>query len=144
MSGDAEAKQLERQLKTLAEELLPLLCESEYWLADASVGKGNWATIPWVAIFDSRESSSAQQGVYPVIHLSAESPVGIRIGLGVSATAFKSRENEKAAEVWGQFTDNERSQLSDAGFIDVIEGNAPRIEIGTGSLARKIRQGNDL
>ena len=37
MSGDAEAKQLERQLKTLAEELLPLLCESEYWLGFAGI-----------------------------------------------------------------------------------------------------------
>ena len=30
MSGDAGAKQLERQLKSLASELLPLLCENDH------------------------------------------------------------------------------------------------------------------
>ena len=83
MSRDAEPKQLERDLKSLSQELLPLLCENENWLTDASVGKGNWATIPWVGIFDTRESTGAQHGVYPVIHLSPESLTGIRIGLGV-------------------------------------------------------------
>jgi hypothetical protein len=84
---DTDAKQVERRLKLLSQELVPLLVPNEHWLTDTSVGKGNWATIPWVGIFDSRESTSAQQGVYPVIHLSPETPIGIRIGLGVSATA---------------------------------------------------------
>ncbi len=32
----------------------------------ASVGKGNWATIPWVALLDSRETKTVQEGVYCV------------------------------------------------------------------------------
>jgi hypothetical protein len=109
LSGEAEPKLLERQLKSLSERLAPLLCSNEAWLADASVGKGGWAAIPWVAVFDARESRSAQQGVYPVIHLSSEEPVGIRIGLGVSTTAFKSREDQKAGEVWQQLTERRRA-----------------------------------
>jgi len=87
MSGDAEAKQLERQLKELGSELLPVLCENDHWMVEASVGKGKWASVPWVAFFDSRETTTAQKGVYPVIHLSSEAPVGIRIGLGIAAKA---------------------------------------------------------
>lgn len=40
MSGDTEVKQLERQLKQLEGELLPVLCENEHWSVDASVGRG--------------------------------------------------------------------------------------------------------
>jgi len=141
MSGDAEPKQLEKQLKSLAQNLLPLLVTNQHWLTDASVGKGNWATIPWVAIFDSRESTSAQRGVYPVIHLSPESPIGVRIGLGVSATEFRAREDEKAAEVFQQFTDQERNALNAAGFLDVINRQDERVEIGSGNLARKYAKG---
>ncbi len=46
---DAEAKQLERQLKELGGELLPVLCENDHWFAVASVGIGKWAAIPWGA-----------------------------------------------------------------------------------------------
>ncbi len=141
MSGESEAKKLESRLKMLAEEMLPLLCESEYWLADASVGKGNWAAVPWVAIFDSRESSSAQKGVYPVIHFSPEEPVGIRIGLGVAATEFKSQANEKAAEVHSELSTEERQELESAGFLDVVDGDGVRVEMGTGNLAKKYARG---
>ncbi|QDV45802.1 5-methylcytosine-specific restriction enzyme subunit McrB [Stieleria neptunia] len=141
MSSDAEPKQLERQLKSLSQDLLPLLCENEVWLTDASVGKGTWAAVPWVAIFDSRESTSARQGVYPVIHLSTEEPVGVRIGLGVSATAFKPHEDEKAAQVWGELKESEKTLLSDSGFIDVVQGDGERVEIGTGNPARKYAKG---
>ncbi|HET9526233.1 MAG TPA: DUF3578 domain-containing protein, partial [Pyrinomonadaceae bacterium] len=29
-------------------------------------GKGNWARVPWIAFFDSRETNSTQNGVFPV------------------------------------------------------------------------------
>lgn len=137
ISGDAEAKQLERQLKLLGSELMPVLCESDYWLVDASVGKGNWAAVPWVAFFDTRESRSAQHGVYPVIHLSSTDPVGIRIGLGISAVDFRGREDEKAEAVWEEIGAEGRQQLFDAGFIDVVHGNTDRTAIGTGDRARR-------
>ncbi len=137
MNGDAEAKQLERRLRELANELLPFLCENEHWLAEASVGKGNWAAVPWVAFFDRRETTSAQKGVYPVIHFSCEDPVGIRIGLGIAATAYRGREDEKAAAVWDELGDQNRQLLSEAAFVDVVSGNSDRTPIGSGGLARR-------
>lgn len=32
----------------------------------ASAGKGNWARVPWIALMDSRETTSTQHGVYCV------------------------------------------------------------------------------
>jgi len=141
MTGDAEAKQLERQLKALGTELLPVLCESAYWLVDASVGKGKWATVPWVAFFDSRVTKSAQQGVYPVIHLSSETPIGIRLGIGVSVKAFRGREDEQAKAIWQTFTDEQREQLIESGFVDISSNTSPRTEIGVGDIARRYSMG---
>ena len=141
VSRDAEAKELERSLKSLSQDLLPLLSDSDHWRTDASVGKGNWAAVPWVSFFDERESTSARQGVYPVIHLSCEDPVGIRIGLGVSATAFKPHEDEKAAEVWDELSEEERNSFGEFGFTDVVKDDGPRVKIGKGGLARKYAKG---
>lgn len=141
LTRDSAPKKIEIQLKRQAEGILPVLCASDHWRADASVGKGNWASVPWVAIFDSRESISAQQGVYPVIHLSPAEPIGIRVGLGVSATEFKSQADEKASDVYRKLTVAEREELSDRGFTDVINTSDDRIKIGSGKLARKYAQG---
>ncbi|MCL2611203.1 MAG: DUF3578 domain-containing protein [Defluviitaleaceae bacterium] len=40
--------------------------------SDGSVGQGNWAEIPWVAIFDESISATAQQGYYIVFLFSAD------------------------------------------------------------------------
>ncbi|TWU19913.1 MrcB family domain-containing protein [Allorhodopirellula heiligendammensis] len=137
MSGDTEAKELERQLKERGGELLPMLCENDHWVVEASVGKGNWAAIPWVAFFDSRETTSAQRGVYPVIHISPEAPIGIRIGLGIAAKAYRGREDEKAASVWEELGDENRQELTQAGFLDVVSGTSERTPIGSGDRARR-------
>lgn len=141
MSGDSEAKQLERQLKELSGELLPVLCENVHWAVEASVGKGSWAAVPWVAFFDSRETTSAQKGVYPVIHFSSETPAGIRIGLGVAAIAFRGREDEKAGEVWQELGSQSRQELKEVGFVDVVSGTSERTVIGSGGLARRYDKG---
>jgi 5-methylcytosine-specific restriction protein B len=37
-----------------------------------SIGQGNWADIPWVAMLDQRETPSVQEGVYPVVLFRAD------------------------------------------------------------------------
>ena len=140
-SGDSEPVALGRQLKALTFEVASAVCANEHWHGSASVGKGNWTRVPWVAFFDSRETNSAQKGVYPVIHFSCEDPIGIRIGLGVAATEFKSDPEAKAREVSDQFSEDARDRLRTARFIDVVAGNEPRIEFGTGNLATGYARG---
>lgn len=110
-------------------------------MVEASVGIGKWAAVPWVAFFDSRETTSAQKGVYPVIHFSSEAPVGIRIGLGIAAKAYRGREDEKAAKVWEELGDSSRQELTEVGFLDVVSGTSERTPIGSGGQARRYDKG---
>ncbi len=89
MSGDAEAKQLERQLKVLGTELLSFIVRKQSLVGRRVSRKGNWLRFHGSHFSTLAITKSAQQGVYPVIHLSTEAPIGIRLGLGVSAKAFR-------------------------------------------------------
>jgi hypothetical protein len=134
-SGDSDAVRLVRRLRELAKAEADELCPNSQWKGDASVGKGNWTNVPWLAVFDERETTSAQKGVYPVIHFSCDEPVGIRIGLGVAATEFKDDPEGKAREVYGQLPSSTVKGLRERGFSDVIEGIGSRVSIGSGKLA---------
>src|SRR4029453_16332997 len=68
ISREAEVFRVSRQLGTMLERLAEALVPSAFWQATASVGQGQWADVPWCAVFDSRETTTAQKGVYPVIH----------------------------------------------------------------------------
>ena len=48
------------------------LVDRSKYLITGSVGQGNWATIPWVCIFDRRITTSATKGVYIVYLLSKD------------------------------------------------------------------------
>ena len=45
----------------------------EEYLVKGSVGQGNWATIPWIAILNSSITTTPQEGVYIVYLLSSDS-----------------------------------------------------------------------
>ncbi len=47
--------------------------DRDSFLVTGSAGKGNWATIPWIAVFDKSVTTSAQKGVYIVYLLSSDS-----------------------------------------------------------------------
>ncbi len=48
------------------------IVDSESYLITGSVGQGNWATVPWVCIFDRTVTTSATKGVYIVYLLSKD------------------------------------------------------------------------
>ena len=48
------------------------LIDSAKYLVAGSVGQGNWATVPWVCIFNRKITTSATQGVYIVYLLSKD------------------------------------------------------------------------
>ena len=50
-----------------------------------SAGRGNWATIPWIAFLDARETRTTQHGVYPVL-LFREDLSGVYLALGQGVT----------------------------------------------------------
>ena len=141
LSGDSDAVRLARRLRESAKSEANEICPNLHWKGDASVGKGVWTNVPWLAIFDERETTSAQMGVYPVVHFSCEEPVGIRIGLALAATEFKDDPEAKAREVYDQIRPQGVKLLQSNGFTDVIQGSGIRIPIGSGKLAEGYTRG---
>ena len=48
------------------------LVNRELYKIKGSVGQGNWGTVPWLAVFDKRITTTAQEGVYIVYLLSMD------------------------------------------------------------------------
>lgn len=96
-----------------------------------SAGQGNWARVPWVAILDSRETTSTQHGVY-VVFLFREDLSGVYLTLNQGVT----EPRERLGAVRGRQELRERAQLlrvqsdflTDHGFIldDQIDLRAAR------------------
>jgi 5-methylcytosine-specific restriction protein B len=57
--------------QTLPSELKALPFIDEQYKVQGSVGQGNWATVPWLAILDKRITETTQHGEY-VVYLFAE------------------------------------------------------------------------
>ena len=47
------------------------IVNAEKYLITGSVGQGNWATVPWICIFDRAITTTAQKGVY-IVYLLAK------------------------------------------------------------------------
>jgi DNA polymerase III delta prime subunit len=54
-------------------------------IVKTSYGKGNWAAVPWLAILDTRETSTTQDGTYVVL-LFREDGQGCNLKLGQGVT----------------------------------------------------------
>ncbi len=60
----------------IVKEIPNLLCDcadiGNPYNVVGSYGKGRWTAVPWVAVFDTRITSSAQKGVYIVYLLNKD------------------------------------------------------------------------
>lgn len=91
-------------------------------IVKASYGKGNWAAVPWVAVLDTRETSTTQNGTYIVL-LFKEDGEGcyLKIGQGVTevSRALKARAPEelrkRAEDIRARFADEEGISLEFSG-----------------------------
>lgn len=56
----------------------------------ASVGKGNWADVPWITIFDRQVTTSAQRGYY-IVYLFRSDMSGVCLSMNMGWTQFKDK-----------------------------------------------------
>ncbi|MEK5061724.1 ATPase [Paenibacillus sp. FSL H7-0326] len=56
---------------SIPSQLKDLLSLNEQYKVQGSVGQGNWATIPWIALMDKRITQTTQQGEY-IVYLFSE------------------------------------------------------------------------
>ncbi|USG67338.1 DUF3578 domain-containing protein [Brevibacillus ruminantium] len=71
--------------QTIPIDLSKLPFFPDEWKAQGSVGQGNWADVPWIAIMDKRITTTTQQGVYVVYLFSQDmSAVYLTLAQGVA------------------------------------------------------------
>jgi 5-methylcytosine-specific restriction protein B len=125
------AEVLKRAAEALQQRLPPSVAQAR---VKASVGQGNWATVPWIALLDPRETNTTQRGTYPVL-LIPEDLRGVYLTLAQGVTQLK-RDRGKAA---AYATLSERAQalrpqlapLRPKGF-----GDGEDVDLGPSSLGR--------
>lgn len=104
------------------------------YLVSASCGKGNWANIPWIAIFDKEITVTATKGYYIVI-LFNEDMSGFYLSLNQGYTWFEENFKKKEAKNKIEFIAKklrDQLELKDT-FINLHS---------TGSLAKGYELGN--
>ena len=70
---------------TIPTELHKLPFLEDRYKVQGSVGMGNWATIPWIAIMDKRITETTQQGVY-IVYLFSELQRSVYLTLNQGVT----------------------------------------------------------
>lgn len=70
------------------------LIDRQNYLITGSVGQGNWATIPWLSIFDKRITTTATQGVY-IVYLLAEDGNSMYLTLNQGCKKTRSGNSRK-------------------------------------------------
>ena len=78
---------VEKDLKSVIAQLLSSVEWARELKIDASSGKGNSAVVPWIRIYNPKQSISAQEGWYLVLLFSGDGEsVSLSLNLGVTNT----------------------------------------------------------
>lgn len=110
------AKDIPQLLKKCADIQSPYITVGSY-------GKGRWTAVPWIAIFDSRITTSAQKGVY-IVYLVNKDSKELYLTFEVAAT-----------EVMGSRTDSKGNTV----FSGVVGKNDPKMRQALKAHVEEIR-----
>jgi len=76
--------------KEIPQRLEKILGNDQRYTFKGSVGSGQWAAVPWVAIFNQYITTSAQKGYY-LVYLTKEDFSGIYLSLNQGVTTVKEQ-----------------------------------------------------
>ena len=93
------------------------------YITVGSYGKGRWTAVPWIAVFDSRITTSAQKGVY-IVYLVNKDSKELYLTLEVAAT-----------EVIGSRTDSK----GNPSFSGIVGKSDSKMKQALGEQVDKIR-----
>ena len=72
---------------------------------------GNWAQLPWIAIFNPKITKSAQSGYY-IVYLFREDMKGVYISLNQGVTEYKiNMAIKKQLEIFEKYVQKFRNQF---------------------------------
>ncbi len=75
---------------------LPFINEKQYSVI-GSVGKGNWATVPWIALMHRDITTSTQRGYY-IVYLFSEDMQRLYLTIGQGVTETSKEDMQKTKE----------------------------------------------
>lgn len=78
-----------------------------------SVGQGRWATVPWIAIMDARETDRVSSGVY-VVYLFRGDLSGVYLGLNQGSSDLLVAYKKDASDMLRSRADKVRARLPTA------------------------------
>jgi len=81
--------------KSIVEEIV-----GKPFTADASVGKGQWTDVPWISIFHSLETDTAQRGFYIVYLLNSNKrTISLSLNQGVKGAQDEAGTGKRSLEL---------------------------------------------
>jgi len=104
-----------------------------------SIGNGNWAETPWVAVFDPRITTSAQKGVY-VVYLFDQQGRHVYLSLNQATTEVKDEFHSLYKDVLVDRATFAQSLLRPYGIADLEIGQLDLT--GSGDLTKGYCAGN--
>jgi 5-methylcytosine-specific restriction protein A len=98
-------------------------------LVEGSPGQGNWATVPWISVFDPTITTSATRGYY-VVYLFHAHETLVHLSLNQGTTKVRDEFGARTREILKDRADLMRKRVAE--FIAAL----PVTEINLGSEAR--------
>ncbi|WP_020620436.1 MrcB family domain-containing protein [Paenibacillus daejeonensis] len=116
---------------TIPNELKQLPYINDSIRIQGSVGMGNWATVPWIALMDKRITETTQHGVY-IVYLFAEDMSAVYLTLNQGVTKpLKEKGRKEGYAYLQQKTEELQSLLDLDGFM-----TDDQIKLAAGGLGR--------
>jgi len=84
-TGHAVAEFVRREVPIAVEQII---VEDNRYIVHGSPGQGNWARVPWVAVYDRFITETAQDGFY-VVYLVKEDFSGVYLSLNQGVTTIR-------------------------------------------------------
>ena len=97
-------------------------------VVEGSAGAGNWAAVPWMAVFDPAITLSATRGYYVVYLFHATQPV-VHLSLNQGTTAVREEFSARAREILQDRADLMRKRVPEFAATLPIK----KIELGANS-----------
>lgn len=82
-------------VRSVVPESIESVVDNPRYTVHGSAGQGNWAKAPWVAVFDSLITDSAQDGFY-LVYLVKEDFSGVYLSLNQGVTVVRERYGSDA------------------------------------------------
>lgn len=103
------------------------IVDSRTHLITGSVGQGNWATVPWICIFDRKVTTSATKGVY-IVYLLAKDGKTLYLTFNQGCTDIRnSHSKSDTIKIMRQRAADIASKIDSRGFA-----SDDRINLGFG------------